>query len=160
MNQERNRFRKQETAMKDTNRWMVVAQLAALLIAGLAPTACSKPLTAHNPEHPADVQAIAGSDLKKVTLTERASQRLDVKTEQVREEGGQRLVPYSSLIYDPKGVTWVYTSPAARTFVREKVEIDRIIGNQVVLRVGPTAGTTIASRAVAELYGTEMKVGH
>jgi hypothetical protein len=160
MNQERNRFRKQETAMKDTNRWMVVAQLAALLIAVLAMTGCSKPLTAHNTEHPADVQPIAGSDLKKVTLTERASQRLDVKTEQVREEGGQRTVPYSSLIYDPKGITWVYTSPAARTFVREKVEIDRIIGDRVVLKVGPTAGTLIASQAVAEIYGTEMKVGH
>jgi hypothetical protein len=160
MNQERNRFRKQETAMKDTNRWMVVAQLAALLIAGLPLMACSKHLTAHNTEHPADVQAISGSDLKKVTLTERATQRLDVKTDQVREEGGQRLVPYSSVIYDPKGNTWVYTSPAARTFVREKVEIDRIIGDQVVLKSGPTAGTMIASRAVAELYGTELKVGH
>jgi len=146
--------------MKDTNRWMVVAQLAALLIAGLQLTACSKPLKAHNPEHPAAVEKIPGSEVMKVTLTERATQRLDVKTEQVREEGGQRLVPYSSLIYDPKGNTWVYTSPAPRTFVREKVEIDRIIGNQVLLKVGPTAGTMIASRAVAELYGTELKVGH
>lgn len=146
--------------MKDTNRWMVVARLAVLLVAGLQLTACSKDATAKHVEHPADVQAIAGSDLKKVTLTERANQRLDVQTDQVREEGGRRLVPYSSVIYDPKGNTWVYTSPAPRTFVREKVEIDRIIGDQVVLKVGPAAGTLIASRAVAELYGTELKVGH
>jgi hypothetical protein len=146
--------------MKDTNRWMVVARLAVLLVAGLQLTACSKDAAAKHVEHPADVQAIAGSDLKKVTLTERANQRLDVQTEQVREEGGRRLVPYSSVIYDPKGNTWVYTSPAPRTFVREKVEIDRIIGDQVVLKVGPAAGTLIASRAVAELYGTELKVGH
>ena len=146
--------------MKDTNRWMAVAPLAALLIASLQLTACSKPVTAHKAEHPAEIEKIAGSDLMKVTLTERAAQRLDVKTDQVREEGGQRTVPYSSIIYDPKGVTWVYTSPSARTFVREKVEIDRIIGNQVHLKLGPTPGTLIATRAVAELYGTEMKVGH
>ena len=146
--------------MKDTNRWMVGAQLAALVIAGLQLTACSKHLDAHKTEHPADVANIAGSELKKVTLTERAVQRLDVKTEQVREQNGQGLVPYSSLIYDPKGNTWVYTSPAARTFVRAKIDIDRIIGDQVLLKSGPAAGTNIATRAVAELYGTEMKVGH
>jgi hypothetical protein len=152
--------RKQETAMNDTNRWMVAGRLAALLIAGLQLTACSNEVAAKNTEHPAELQAIPGSNVMKVTLTERASERLDVKTEQVREQGGQPLVPYSSVIYDPKGVTWVYMSPAPRTYVREIVEIDRIIGNQVLLKRGPAAGTNIASQAVAELYGAELKVGH
>jgi hypothetical protein len=146
--------------MKETNRWMVAAQLAALAFAGMQLTACSKHLDTHHVEHPAEIQAIAGSDLKKVVLTERAVQRLDVKTDQVREQGGQGVVPYSSIIYDPNGKTWVYTSPAPRSFVRERIEIDKITGNQVVLKSGPKAGTTIASQAVAEIYGTELKVGH
>ena len=86
--------------------------------------------------------------------------RLDVKTDQVRTQGGKSVVPYSALIYDPKGQTWVYTNPQPRTFVRHKVDIDRIEGNTIVLNDGPPPGTTIASVAVAEIYGAELKVGH
>jgi hypothetical protein len=146
--------------MKLTDRWMGAAKVAVVVIAGLQLTGCRKHVEAHKAEHPAEVQAIAGSELKKVTLTERAVQRLDVKTDEVRDQGGQSVVPYSSLIYDPKGKTWVYTNPSPRTFVRQEVEIDRIIGDKVVLKRGPQNGTVIASRAVAELYGTEFKVGH
>jgi len=142
--------------MKNINRLMVTA----LVVAGLQLTACQRHHAGHHAEHPAEVEAIPGSDVKKVTLTESAVKRLDVKTEYVREQGGKTVVPYSSLIYDPMGQTWVYTNPSPRTFVRHKVDIDRITGDTVVLNAGPPAGTMIASVAVAELYGTEFKVGH
>jgi len=146
--------------MKLADRWMGAARVAVLVIAGLQMTGCRTHVEALKTEHPAEVQAISGSELKRVTLTERAVQRLDVKTDEVRDRGGQSVVPYSSLIYDPTGHTWVYTSPAPRTFVRQEVEIDRIIGDLVMLKSGPRNGTVIASRAVAELYGAEFKVGH
>jgi hypothetical protein len=117
-------------------------------------------------EHPAEVENIDGTELRRVTLTEHAMQRLDVKTAQVTEEKGprkdqpQRAIPYSSLLYDPRGQTWVYTSPKARTFVRQKIEVDYIQGDRAYLREGPALGTQIASVGVAELYGTEFKVGH
>ncbi len=142
--------------MRYMNRLMV----AALVTAGLQPTACQKQQAAHKAEHPAELKRIEGSDLSSVTLTEKAMQRLDVKTDQVREQGGKTVIPYSSLIYDPKGQTWVYTSTAPRTFLRHKVEIDRITGDSVILNAGPPAGTTVASVAVAEIYGAEFKVGH
>jgi hypothetical protein len=134
--------------------------VAALVTAGLQLTACQKHTASHNVEHPATIKKIEGSDLSSVTLTEHAMKRLDVKTDQVRAQGGQMVVPYSALIYDPKGQTWVYTNPQPRTFVRHKVDIDRIKGDMVVLNDGPPAGTTIASVAVAEIYGAEFKVGH
>ena len=142
--------------MRYMNRLMVVAMVAV----GLQLLACQKHVTTQQAEHPAAIEKIEGSDLSKVTLTEKAMQRLDVKTDQVREEGGRVVVPYASLIYDPKGQTWVYTSPAPRTFVRHKVDIDRITGDSAILNAGPPAGTVIATVAVAEIYGTEMKVGH
>jgi hypothetical protein len=138
------------------NRLMV----AALVTTGLQLAACQKHASMHEAEHPAEIEKIEGSDLSKVTLTESAMKRLDVKTDQVREQAGRTVVPYSSLIYDPKGQTWVYTSPAPRTFLRHKVEIDRITGELVILDSGPPAGTVVATVAVAEIYGTEMKVGH
>lgn len=142
--------------MKYSNRLMVVT----LAIAGLQLTACQKHSAAHQAEHPAEVKKIEGSNLSSVTLTEQAMKRLDVKTDQVREHGGKSMIPYSSLIYDPKGQTWVYTNPQPRTFVRQKVDIDRINGDMVVLNEGPPAGTAIVSVAVAEIYGAEFKVGH
>jgi hypothetical protein len=142
--------------MKHSIRLMV----AAMVIAGLQLTACQRHSGAHHAEHPAEVKKIEGSDLSTVTLTESAMKRLDVKTDQVREQAGKTVVPYSALIYDPKGQTWVYTNPQPRTFVRHKINIDRINGETVVLNDGPPAGTTIASVAVAEIYGAEFKVGH
>jgi hypothetical protein len=141
-------------------KYMTRLMVAGLVIAGLQITACQRHASTHHVEHPAEVKKIEGSDLSTVTLTESAVKRLDVKTGQVTTQGGQIVVPYSSLIYDPKGQTWVYTSPAPRTFVRHKVDIDRITGDSAILNAGPPAGTTIATVAVAEIYGTELKVGH
>jgi len=142
--------------MKHSNLLMV----AALAFAGLKLTACQNHPAAAHAEHPAEVKKIEGSDLSTVTLTEQAMKRLDVRTDQVREQGGKKVVPYSSIIYDPKGQTWVYTNPEPRTFVRHKIEIDRITGDSVMLNDGPPAGTVIVSVAVAEIYGAEFKVGH
>lgn len=148
--------------MKRTELWIAVLAGAA----SLTFAACQKTAAPHAVEHPAKVESIEGSDLKKVTLTARAMQRIDLKTDEVREHrpspaaAAQRVVPYSSLIYDPQGNTWVYTSPQPATFVRHKVDVADIEGDVVILKDGPPAGTVVASRAVAELYGAEFKVGH
>lgn len=144
------------------NRMMALT----LTVVALLSAACQKPHAKHQAEHPAEIKPIEGSDLKSVTLTEKAMQRIDLKTDQVREQRVSRsaspckVVPYSSLIYDPKGQTWIYTSPQPRTFVRQKVSVDYIEGNVAVLKGGPPVGTVVASMGVAELYGTEFKVGH
>jgi hypothetical protein len=117
-------------------------------------------------EHPASVEHIDGSEISKVTITEPAMKRLDIRTATVTEEKSpraektQKAVPYSSLIYDPQGKTWVYTSPQERVFVRQEIEVDFIEGDLAYLVKGPEAGTTVATVGVAELYGTEFAVGH
>ncbi len=163
------------------NRW-----LGAVLIMGslsLLLMACQQSHgTPSSAEPPSEIEPIDGTELSRVTLTERAIQRIDLKTDQVRDAprlgistasvGGdpeaprsgsgtkQTVVPYSSLIYDPQGQTWVYISPTPRTFVRHKVDVDYIEGDIVVLNDGPATGTIVASVGVAELYGTEFEVGH
>lgn len=113
---------------------------------------------------PAVVEHIPDSEISRVTLTEKAVQRIDLQTDSVKEEivGGiaRKVVPYSSIIYDPNGGTWVYTSPQPRTFVRKPIIVDDIIGDRVVLKDGPSVGTSVATVGVAELYGTEFEVGH
>jgi len=65
-------------------------------------------------------------------------------------------VPYSAVLYDARGDTWVYTSPEARVFVRQQVRVDRIEGDWVVLTDGPPAGTTIVTVGGAELFAAEL----
>lgn len=147
-------------------RWPFVLLFsgALALVATQSALAGGKSIGAPSGVVPAQVEKIPGSDLHKVTLTARAIERIDLQTDSVREAytNGSRVkvVPYSSLIYDPHGGTWVYTSPAPRTFVRHAVEVDRIEGDRVFLRDGPAVGTAVASVGVAELYGTEFEVGH
>jgi hypothetical protein len=128
---------------------------------------CQEPAVAHaEHEHPAEVAPIDGSEVSRITLTDHALKRLDVQTGTVTEEKSPRgevtqiAVPYSSLIYDPQGNTWVYTNPQPRVFVREAIDVDFIQGDLAYLTKGPQPGTAVATVGVAELYGTEFEVGH
>lgn len=142
-------------------RWIIIL----LIFAGLQLLGCQR-LSTHHSELPAVVEHIEGSNFSLVTLTEKAAQRIDLKTYRVNEAevkrsaSKQRVVPYSSLIYGPNGQTWVYTSPKPLTFVRHEVAVDYIEGDVVVLKEGPPTGTVVASLGVAELYGVESGVGH
>ena len=145
--------------MKNINRWTV----AVLIIACLLIWACKGNGDEHEFEHPSDVEEIEGSDLSSVTLTEKAIERIGLQTATViemRHSPIRKVVPYSAIIYDPQGQTWVYISPKPRTFVRYKIDVDYIEGNNVILNEGPPVGTVIATVGVAELYGTEFEIGH
>ena len=114
-------------------------------------------------EHPVVVEEIEGTDLSTVTLTEKAIERIGLETAVVSEVNNspkKLVIPYSSIIYDRNGVAWVYKSLKTRTFVRHKIDVDFIKGNNAFLNDGPLKGTVIATVGVAELYGSEFKIGH
>src|SRR5262245_42268488 len=64
---------------------------------------------------PVVVEAIAGSEISRVTLSDEAAHRLRVETAPVatRTVNGvdQLTVPFGAVLYDPSGGTWVYTNP-------------------------------------------------
>jgi multidrug efflux pump subunit AcrA (membrane-fusion protein) len=69
------------------------------------------------------------------------------------------VVPYSAVIYDLEGNTWVYINPEPLVFIRQAVTIDYIHDDMAVLLEGPPAGTMVATVGVAELYGADTGVG-
>ena len=87
--------------MQISLRW----SLAALIALALPLAGCHKAHKSHEHEHPAHVEHIDGSDIAKVTLTEKAIERIDLQTATVGQEAGRIVVPYSSLIYDPHCLT-------------------------------------------------------
>ena len=113
---------------------------------------------------PAVVEPIEGSELMRVRLTERAAERLDVQTVAVRVSGtdraGGKVVPYSALLYDTNGATWVFTAPEPLVFVRAPVQVDRIDGTRALLSAGPPTGAPVVTVGAAELYGAELGVDH
>jgi hypothetical protein len=139
---------------------------AGLLTVGLQFTACRLDVEQQETEHAVEVEAIEGLDVNRITMTAKALERIDLRTDKVREQEMSRgasprtVVPHSALIYDPKGQTWVYTSPEPRTFIKHRVDVDYVEGDLAVLNDGPPAGTVVVSRATAEVYGADSGVGH
>ena len=84
-----------------------------------------------------------------------------VMVELALSDGGiaRKVVPYASLLYGINGDTWIYASPEPLVFVRHPVQVDYIDNDWVVLSDGPPAGTNVVAVGVAELYGTEFKIG-
>ena len=143
-------------------RWaVVVAAAVALVLAGfeLAEREASEDAVAVGVE-PAAVEHNDATGLGRVTLSPSAAERIGLETAAVRTRNRALVVPYSALIYDERGRTWVYTSPERLTFVRAPVVVRRITGESAVLSAGPRAGTTVAVVGAAELYGTEFEVDH
>lgn len=111
---------------------------------------------------PSMVELVAGSTtLHRITLTQKAMERLDIKTGTVDvESGGAMVAPYAAVLYDVKGGAWVYTNPSPLVYVRYPIVVDSINGTRAVLKEGPPAGTVVVTVGAAELYGTEKGVGH
>jgi hypothetical protein len=143
-------------------RWLLAAGAAvALVLAGLELTEreASEDAAAGGVE-PAAIEHIEGTNLSRVTLSASAAERIGLETAEVRRRNGGLVVPYSALLYDERGRTWVYMSPQRLTFVRAPVVVQRITGENALLSAGPRVGTTVAAVGAAELYGTEFEVDH
>ena len=146
--------------MRHSNRWMMVA---VLIILSLQLVACGQTQTSSASIPPARVERLGQTGLSRVILTAAAAKRVGIETALVSntQVGGtpREAVPYSAVIYDLHGETWVYTNPEPLTFVRARITVDSIYGDLAVLSEGPPSGTAVVTVGGSELYGTEFGVG-
>lgn len=138
------------------------AAVTLLLVLGAIPalSAC----TATTQAEAAMLQAVTVvkvGTVNEMTLTPHAAKRLGMTTATVvaGPAGGQLAIPHSSLLYDPDGKTFVYTSPKELVFTRADVTVLRITGGTVVLTTGPAVGTAVVTVGAAELFGVDTGVG-
>jgi hypothetical protein len=144
--------------MQRIPRWptvMCMALAASLLLVACGP----RPAATSNPK-PATLEKIAGSNIARVILTEQGARRIDLRTEPIRVQDGGSAMPYSAIVYDKAGDTWVYTAAEPLTFVRQSITVGAIKGNVALLKDGPAPGTQVVTVGVAELYGVEFGAGH
>ncbi len=141
-------------------RWIGTA--VVVLCLGAAGCAAAPATSGGAGEKPAKVEAIAGKDVKSVTLTERAHQRVGVETIAVAATASGPMVPYAAVIYSADGNTWVFVETGRRSYAREKVSIATVggeKGTEAYLSAGPAPGTKVVRTGVIELYGAELGVG-
>ena len=74
-------------------------------------------------------------------------------------EAEQRGVPWSAVVQDVHGGSWVYEATAPQTFVRRRVQVRQVIDDWMVFDKGPAVGAKIVTEGVAELFGTEFGFG-
>jgi hypothetical protein len=146
-------------------RWLAVGLVAAALT--LPGCAKAPEEEAGAQSGTAQVEAIAGSDLSRIVLTEDAVRRTGITTQAVRAEpvtgkgantAKRTIIPTAAVLYDADGATWVYTNPEPRTYVRQRIVIFQTTGAVTVLQSGPPAGTAVVTVGGAELLGTEYGV--
>ncbi len=150
--------------MKLYNHYFLLVVLSTVL---LQLDACRQTSDVLNKIEPAAVEEIEGSELSRIILTEKAVERIGLTTTPViskmfsnSPQQLRKVVPYSAVVYDTKGNTWVYTSPEPRVYIRHKISIIAIKRDKVFLFDGPPDGTEVVNVGAVELYGAEFGVGH
>jgi hypothetical protein len=138
--------------MKHINRLLI----AIFVVAGVLLSACGGALIPVTGDKvaPSRLEPIEGTDLNRVILSEKAAERIGVQTVLT----DKKVVPYSAVIYDIEGNTWVYTNPAPLTFVRVPVVIDNIEGDQAFLSQDLETDDPVVTMGVIEIYGSETGV--
>lgn len=143
---------------------MLVARAAIVAMIGtvLLVSGC-KQTQIEDKHHPAKVEETDQKGIMRVTLEPRAAERIGLQTVQVmpaQGSAGRTVVPYGAIMYDTKGETWTYTNPQPLVYVRQKIVVESIDGDRVILSQGPPPGTVVVTVGATELMGAEHKYGH
>jgi hypothetical protein len=133
--------------------------MVALIGAVLALASCKTESIAEK-YHPAKLDSTDVKGIMRVTLDEKAAERIGLQTVAITEEGGKKVIPYGALMYDTKGNTWTFTSAGPLSYVRQSVTVEDITGDRVILSDGPAVGTVVVTVGAPELMGAEHKYGH
>jgi len=64
-------------------------------------------------------------------------------------------LPWSAVVFDVHGGTWVYAQTAPRTYARKRVVVRYTSGADAVLASGPAVGTMVVATGAQELFGAE-----
>jgi hypothetical protein len=144
----------------------LAASLTVLAAITVSASGCSEagasneenPETAVTVEEPAEEGQPA-----RITVSERAEQRLGLTTEPVRPLTGQasgatEVIAYSAVVYDEDGKSWTFSAPSPRTYIRVPIVISSITGQTVQLKSGPPVGTQVVVVGAPELVGAEAGI--
>jgi hypothetical protein len=132
--------------------------LCLLVLPGVA--ACEASAAAPESHPPAVVEAIPGSDVKMVTLTDEAAAAAGIETAPVTRAPvpGQLTMPYAAVIYYLDGTTWAYRVESKNVFRRVPIRVLSISGQVATLTAGPAVGSQVVVVGAPEVLGSELEI--
>lgn len=69
------------------------------------------------------------------------------------------VIPWSAILYDMNGGTWVYVKVSPQVYSRRRVELSHIVDELAVLALGVSVDDEVVTAGAAEIFGTEFGVG-
>jgi hypothetical protein len=120
-----------------------------------SPGFTAKPVDAPPSANPAASAVDLFFELENTNHRFRLGERVSA-TVPLKSAADSLVVPWSSVVIDINGGTWVYQNTADHQFVRKRVQVSRVAGDLAVLATGPAVGSKIVTDGAAELFGTEV----
>jgi membrane fusion protein, heavy metal efflux system len=134
------------------------ARVHALNEAPGASTRSARPINAPPTANPQNDTADLYFELANAGSSLRPGQKMGVTlSEKATEES--LVVPWSAVLHDIHGGTWVYEKTGPQQYVRRRVEVRHVVGSLAVLARGPAVGANIVTAGAAEIFGTEFGTG-
>jgi|SRR6185503_2581017 len=88
----------------------------------------------------------------------RLGQRVGV-TIPLRADEESLVVPWSAVVHDVHGGTWIYERSAPQAYTRRRVQVKQVVAELAALDGGVKPGASVVITGVAELFGTEFGAG-
>jgi len=134
--------------------------VGTLLGSMLVLTGCGVSAATPPDERPSTLEAVPGSDVQKVVLTESAEEAVGIRTAAVTPApaAGGLVLPYGAVLYYLDGSTWTYTQTAPRTYLRVPITVASITGDTANLTAGPPVGSEVVVTGSTELLGAELRI--
>ena len=95
----------------------------------------------------------------RITLTPQSVGRIGIRTTAVRATADGNVIPYAALIYDTRGETFAYANPEPQVYLRHRIRVKAVRGDQIVLEEGPAAGAVVVIVGASQLLGFELGIG-
>ncbi|MFH1763542.1 MAG: efflux RND transporter periplasmic adaptor subunit [Gemmatimonadota bacterium] len=90
----------------------------------------------------------------------RPGERVAVRVPMRGSASVERVVPWSAVLYDIQGGTWIYEALENHSYTRRRVEVRDVVEGFAILTRGPAPGTPVVVVGAAELYSTEFGTAH
>ncbi|WP_225893010.1 MULTISPECIES: efflux RND transporter periplasmic adaptor subunit [unclassified Methylomonas] len=134
------------------------AQVGGLTNSSENATLPAVPVAAPPSANPAAATVDLFYEVKNSDASLRPGQRVGVSVP-LRSEDENLVVPWSAIVYDVNGGSWIYQVLQANVYQRRRVQVLRVVDDQAAVTGDIVAGIELVSLGVAELFGTEFGVG-
>ncbi|BBL60936.1 hypothetical protein MKFW12EY_45490 (plasmid) [Methylomonas koyamae] len=121
-------------------------------------TRLALPVAAPPSANPAAATVDLFYEVKNSDASLRPGQRVGVSIP-LRSDDENLVVPWSALVYDVNGGSWIYQALESNIYQRRRVQVLRVVGDQAAVTGDIAAGIEVVTAGVAELFGTEFGVG-